>query len=181
MADPKLTARIAEGLFEVSRERNATAAYREDLKFFDWILSKDGDLVAFLSSPFQSYEEKVAVVVDLFGDLLLPGVMTFVKLLIRDGEIPLFSAVKKDFDKLADERINIAEGILYTPYELDVPTLTRLERALRRRIGKNVALRQIIDKSLIAGVRVLLDGTSYELSIENRLSNIQKSLEMKIS
>lgn len=58
MADQHVNSQIAEGLFEVAQERDNAAVYREDLKFVDWVLSHNKELVNFLNSPFISYNDK---------------------------------------------------------------------------------------------------------------------------
>lgn len=181
MEGNQFIAQIAQGLFEVAQERNTAATYREDLKFFDWILRNDKSLVDFLNSPFNSYKDKCQTVENLFGDLFVPGIMTFLKIIIRDSLISSFSSIREEFNKLADEQANIAEGTVLTPFHLDSTTITRLERAFRRKIGKNVILNQVIDKSLVAGLKVILDGTSYEYSIGSKLDNIRKVLQVQES
>lgn len=181
MEDNQLIAQIAQGLFEVAQERNTAATYREDLKFFDWVLSHDKNLGEFLNSPFNSYEDKCKAIDNIFGDLLVPGVMTFIKILIHDSMIPSFSSIREEFNKLADEQASISEGTVFTPFLLDSTTITRLERAFRRKIGRNVVLRQIIDKSLLAGIKVILDGTAYEYSVGSQLDTIRKTLQIKKS
>ena len=163
MADQHVNSQIAEGLFEVAQERDNAAVYREDLKFVDWVLSHNKALD------------------DFFTDLLVPGVLVFVKMLVRDSIISSFSEIRAEYNKLSDEQANIAEGVIYTAFELDSMSIRRLERAFRRKINKNVVLRQVIDKNLLAGLKVVLDGTSYEFSVESQLDNIRENLMEKKS
>lgn len=181
MADQHVNSQIAEGLFEVAQERDNAAVYREDLKFVDWVLSHNKELVNFLNSPFISYNDKCKALDDFFTDLLVPGVLVFVKMLVRDSIISSFSEIRAEYNKLSDEQANIAEGVIYTAFELDSMSIRRLERAFRRKINKNVVLRQVIDKNLLVGLKVVLDGTSYEFSVESQLDNIRENLMEKKS
>lgn len=176
MAQEEFIPQIARGLFDVATERNTVAAYREDLKFLDWIFKHNQEIVDFLNSPFNSYKSKCKAMENLVGDLMIPGMMTFLKVLIHDSLIPYFSLIREEYNKLANDDACIAEGIVYTPYELDSNTIIRLEREFRRKLDKNIVLKQVIDKDIIAGIKVLLDGTLYEYSIQNRLEEVKKNL-----
>lgn len=180
MADWQVITQIAEGLLEVAKERDNVAVYREDLKFFDWVTKHNKDLVSFLDSPLTPYKEKSAVIDSMFKDLLVPDVLVFIKMLMRDSLISDFSDIRAEYNKLSDEKANIAEGIVYTPYKLDNTTIRNLERAFREKINKNVILKQSEDKNLVAGIKVVLDGTSYELSVGSKLETIKENLKEKI-
>lgn len=179
MADHEVIAKIAQGIYAIAQERNTAAVYREDLKFFDWILRHNKELMDFLDNPMVAYANKCKALDNLFKDLIIPDVLLVIKLIVKDNAISSFSDIRAEFNKLSDEKTNIAEGIVYTPYKLDGNTMLRLERALRNKIGKTVILKQIEDKDMIAGVKIVLDGTSYELSIASKLDSIKDELATK--
>lgn len=181
MADQEVIAKIAQGIYSVAKDRNTAVVYREDLKFFDWILTHNKDLMDFLKNPLVAYVDKCKALDNLFKDLIIPDVLLLIKLIVRDNEIASFSDIRAEYNKLSDEKANIAEGIIYTPYKLDNNTVLRLERAFRNKLGKTIILKQIEDKDLIAGIKIVLDGTSYELSIESKLNSIRDNLTEKES
>lgn len=181
MVEKELLTHIAEGLHQVATDSNVQGMYREDLKFFDWILANTPDLGKFLDSPFVTYKDKCASLDRLFRNLLVPEVMAFVKILVRDRMIAYFSAIRHEYDRLADEQANILEGTVFSPFPLSDATTRRLERVFSRKLGKKISLKTVIDRSLIAGIKVLLGGTIYEYSVDTMLDDIKRGLSYKNS
>lgn len=176
MVDEEILAKIALGLYEVAKTNKVEGVYREDLKFFAWVIEKDPKLAEFLNSPFSDYAAKCKVMDGLLGDLLVPEVMAFAKILVRDRLIPYLDRIRQEYNRLADEEANIVEGVIYSPFDLETGTVNTIERIFGRKTGKKVILKQYIDKTLLGGVKVLIDGVVYEYSIGSQLAAVQKKL-----
>lgn len=179
MIEKEILTRIADGLRQIGRANKVSGIYREDLKFFEWICKQNTDLISFLNSPSVDYPKKCQAMDELFKDLLVPEVMSFLKILIRDHMIDYLPQIREEYNRLADEDANIAEGQLFTPFVLPTSQVRKLERAFSNRIGRRVILTQIPDKKLIAGIRVILLDTEYEYSINTVLEGIKKNILSK--
>lgn len=179
MISQETITRIADGLRQAAQIYGVEGIYREDLKFFQWCADREQGLYDFLDSPFIEYKEKCKVLDNLFGDLLIPEILSFVKILTKDKIISYFPRIRSEYNRLADEDANILEGQILTPFTIDQNRLRQIERAFSRKTGKKVILKQIEDKSLIAGLKVILDGTSYEYSIGTVLDSAKEALKQQ--
>lgn len=177
MVNNELLTKIAEGLYQVASGNKVVGIYREDLKFFDWILEREPNYLNFLNSPFIDFKDKAKSLDDLFSTVLLPEVLLYIKILVRDRIISNFSLIRKEYNRLADDQLNVVEGSIFTPYELPTNTVNQLEKAFGYRLKKKVILKQIIDKGIIAGIRVLVDGVVYEYTVSSTLDKVVSSLE----
>ena len=171
----EILTRVADGLRQAARERGVSELYREDLKFFEWVCDRNPDLLPYLNSPSIDISRRYQAVDDIFGRMLVPEVIAFIKILMRDGIIDSFPAIRAEFNRLADEDSNIAQGEVFTPFELDAGQLRRLERAFSRKLDRRVILEQVQDRSLLAGIRVILMGKQYEYSVDNLLDGVRDS------
>ena len=67
-------------------------------------------------------------------------------------------------------------GRILSGMPLSVAAQKRIVQQFEKRLGRHVRLILRIDKSLIAGVRVELDGRAYDGSLSGQLNGVQKML-----
>ena len=67
-------------------------------------------------------------------------------------------------------------GRILSGMPLSVAAQKRIVQQFEKRLGRHVRLTLRIDKSLIAGVRVELNGCSYDGSVLGQLSSVRKVL-----
>ena len=175
MSDREVLSRVADGLVQVAKSHGMFGVYREDLKFFEWICHQNEGLIPFLNSPSVDLKDKYKALDNIFGELLVPEVLAFIKILVRDHIIDSFPQIRQEYNRLADEDANLAEGELYTPFALDQAVVHRLERAFSHRLGRRVILTQIPEPGLLAGIRVVLLGREYEYSIDTLIENAKRA------
>ena len=88
--------------------------------------------------------------------------------------------IRKIFNRLADKDLNVIEGKIYTPFELTETQINKICNAFSKKLNREVILKQRSDESLIAGIKVLLDGTVYEYSINSELDSLRDKLSNKL-
>lgn len=179
MIKDALINKVCEGFYSSGKENKAVIRYQEELKFFSWILKTNPELEQFLASPFLEEKEKNKTLDKLFSTVLLPEVIMFLKLLINKKLIQSFEDVKQEFDNLALKDENILIGTIYTPFKLNDQQISKLQLAFSKKLEKNVIFNQIIDESIIAGLKIILDTKLYEYSIDSKLNQIKEKLILK--
>ncbi len=179
MKDALLT-KVAEGLFASAKENKVVSIYREDLKFFSRNLKTNPEYFSFLRSPFIDYKDKCESLDNLFGNAFLPEILEFIKILITRELIGDIERIRKIFNRLADKEVNVIEGKIYTPFELTEAQINKICNAFSKKLNQEVVLKQRTDESLIAGIKVLLDGTVYEYSIDSELDSLREKIANNI-
>ena len=84
--------------------------------------------------------------------------------------------IRKIYDELIDKDENILEAKIYTPFKLSDSQLTAIKESFHKKTNKQIVAKEYIDKSLIAGLKIIIDGTLYEYSISSQLEAIKNHL-----
>jgi F-type H+-transporting ATPase subunit delta len=82
----------------------------------------------------------------------------------------------KSFIGLCNKKLGIEEGLVYTPYALSDEQLKDVEKAMSEKENKTIVLRQIIDESLIGGIKVQINTRVYDDSIKNKVEKLRSKL-----
>ena len=179
MNNDALISKMAEGFYQNAVENKLVTLYQEDLKFLTWNLKKNPDFLMLLTSPFVDDKEKNKALDDTFGELLAPEVIIFTKMLIKNKIIKQIDEVYEIFNTLAYRDQNVLEGVIYSPFPLDESQIKKMEDAFEKVLDKKCVFEVSIDKSLIVGLKVLIDGTMYELNASSRLEDMKQNLLKK--
>ncbi len=179
MINDALISKMAEGFYQNAVENNLVTLYQEDLKFLTWNLQKNKEFLMFLASTFVEEKEKFEALEKTFGDLLTPNVIIFAKMLIQNKIIKNIAEVNEIFTTLAYRDQNVLEGVIYSPFMLDDKQIKRMSEAFEKVLGKKCVFEVSIDKTLIVGLKVLIDGTMYELNASSRLEDMKQEMMKK--
>ena len=179
MNNDALISKMAEGFYQNAVENKLVTLYQEDLKFLTWNLKKNPDFLMLLTSHFVDDKEKNKALDETFGELLAPEVIIFTKMLIKNKIIKQIDEVYEIFNTLAYRDQNVLEGVIYSPFPLDESQIKKMEDAFEKLLDKKCVFEVSIDKSLIVGLKVLIDGTMYELNASSRLENMKQNLLKK--
>ena len=170
--------RYAESLFALASEEDAISSYLDDMKLVDEVLESDPKIVQFFSHVLISDEDKCKLLDDSFSSSINKYVLNFLKLLVKKRRIRYIRDIVKSFIGLCNKKLGIEEGLVYTPYALSDEQLKDVEKAMSEKENKTIVLRQIIDESLIGGIKVQINTRVYDDSIKNKVEKLRsKRLE----
>lgn len=175
-----LLIKITEGLYASAVTKHSVVLYRENLKFFSWILKKNPDLYSFLNSPFNTFKGKEQALNNIFDEVIVSEVRLFIKMLINNNMLANLKEIRKIYDELIDKDENILEAKIYTPFKLTDKQLSAIKESFHKKTNKQIVAKEYIDKSLIAGLKIIIDGTLYEYSISSQLESIKNRLIDKL-
>ena len=168
--------RYAESLFALASEEDAISSYLDDMKLVDEVLESDPKIVQFFSHVLISDEDKCKLLDDSFSSSINKYVLNFLKLLVKKRRIRYIRDIVKSFIGLCNKKLGIEEGLVYTPYALSDEQLKDVEKAMSEKENKTIVLRQIIDESLIGGIKVQINTRVYDDSIKNKVEKLRNEL-----
>lgn len=166
----------AFALFDVGREENKVEAFYQDLLFLSDVVTKEPKLLKFLSSPMIPKAEKEKLLDDDIKDHVDIETLGFLKVLIKRKVISYFEEIKEDYIHLYRQSQGILEGRIYTSYPLSEKSLKRVEDTFSKKYGQQVKFKVLIDKRVLAGMKIYVEDTLYDYSLESKLNNIQDKL-----
>src|SRR5574344_122027 len=150
--------------------------YLSAIRAIDRIFIEQPEYQKLLSSYTVDKKDLHASVETVFGSFNLPYLCDFIKVLIDHHRIDHFSDVAAAFASLVNASLGVDEGVLYSASRLDEASEKRIEEALSAKLGKKIALTQVVDPSLLGGVKVALGGKVYDGTLRNRLFDLRKTL-----
>lgn len=166
----------ALALYHVGQEKNQVDEFLSDLVFLTGIFSRDKQLGKFLSSPMIEKEAKDKLLEDdIKNEIHLP-VYAFLHVLIHRKAIQYIPDITKEYQHHYNAEKGILEGRIYTPFELSEKTLEEITSIFSKKYQKQVVFQVLIDKRVIAGMRIYINDTLYDYSIDNKLNQVRDSL-----
>ncbi len=166
----------AAALFSLAREEKKVSAYRKEIKEVEKILTEDPSFLECFSSYKVPHEDIYRILDEAFKGLESPSILPFLKLLISKHLISSIPEISEAFYGMCNEYLGIEEGLVYSTTPLTEEEVSKLEKALENKLSCKVSLKNKIDRNLIGGVRIVLDGKIYDGSVENKIETLRKEL-----
>ena len=102
--------------------------------------------------------------------------MNFIKLLCERGLLGEYAGCCEAFTRRYNADHGIAEAVVTSAVALSEIQMSALREKLEKISGKKVSLVQKTDPSVLAGLRVELEGKQLDGTVQGRLSGISKKL-----
>jgi len=168
--------RFARALLEAAADGNALAEVTADMEILAQCL-RDGQAVfTALTSPALSRAERMRICREVFEGRVHPITFRFLGVLFKRGRQNLLGDIPAAFRELADGRNRVSRGKVTSAWPLgDVERRMLVER-IERRIGRRCELEFAVDKSLGAGLRIMIDHERIDCSAAGGLARLRQSL-----
>lgn len=171
-----LAKEYGNGLYELAREENLREELHGELSEIGELLQEQPRFIRLLSSRAIDRETRLKVVDDTFGGRAHPYIVNFMKLLVEKERIDALPDCVKWVHQCFNDDFGIVEADVTSAVPLSQADYDALKAKLDWMSGKNVTLNCHVDKSLIGGVRVEMEGRRYDNTIQNKLSRLKQSL-----
>ena len=176
MRTTKAARRYATALLELARERNEVEDILEDMSFIHNTLEDSRELVNFLKSPVIKYDDKTAVLDQLFFDEVQEATRLFLTLLARKDRINLLDQVAVAFIEKYKEFAGIITVDVFVAEELSDEQQDSLHHSLEQKTQKKVDMDITVDESLKGGMAVRIDDTVIDSTVKHQLARLEESL-----
>ncbi len=165
---------FAEALFMLASEENAIDSFYTDLKLVNLVFTENTKYIYLLSAPSISKTERLDSIRAVFDGKLCEHILSFLCLLCEKGKIAELPLVFTEYEKLREWASRTVEAVVVSAVELSDTQQEKLIKALEKRTGKNVILKTVIDKSVLGGLTVTLDGEVIDGSVKANLKHVRK-------
>jgi F-type H+-transporting ATPase subunit delta len=162
----------ARSLFEVATEQSKLDVLREQLGQFADALKENHELEVFFFSPYFSTKEKQDGLQKLL-DGADEQLVNFFDLLIENHRMPVIFRIRREYDRLWEEKNRLLPVVLTSAVELDEKTITILGERIGERTGCTVTLTRHVDPDILGGVVVRVGNSILDASIRNRLEQLR--------
>jgi F-type H+-transporting ATPase subunit delta len=165
--------RLARALFRAARRAGELEPVAADLARLNAVLRAAPEVNRIIHHPRISKAAKD----DLLGGAAETElVRRLVVALIAAREITLLVDINRQFQQMARQEAGTVKVEVRTAVELAPDDAAALGSALNRYLGRRAILQVVLDPSLIAGVRVRVDGLVLDASLKARLAALGEEL-----
>ena len=174
----EVASRYGLALYQLAKEKNSINSYQEEVKGLISVLKENADFIVVLSSSFLSKEEREKILEDSFKGIS-EDVISLLKIVIENHRTSMMLDVLESFNSYCNAHNGVIEGYLYSSMRLDESRIKQIEDKISKKENQKVALKNVIDPTLLGGVKVVIHDRVYDGSLKYYLENMKKDLLKK--
>ncbi|MGI6644649.1 MAG: ATP synthase F1 subunit delta [Bacilli bacterium] len=169
----------AQAIHSLAVEENEVEKIKKIVNDFDVELMREPKLLDLLMTPSIQNEEKEKVVRTITKPYESNLFTNTILLLTKQRRISIYPEIAKEFNKLADETLQIKHGLVYSVNELDEKTLARIEESISKSIGFTVKLTNVIEPSIIGGIKVIVGDKIFDRTVTSQIDELKEVLKKR--
>jgi F-type H+-transporting ATPase subunit delta len=170
--------RYATALFELARDSGALDQVKADLDRFTDLMAESADLTRLVRSPVFSADEQLRAVDAVLGRAAIGGAAAnLIKVAARNRRLFVVPEIITGFREMLARHRGEASAEVTSAEKLSDRQVAALKEALRGTIGKDVALAEKVDPSLIGGLIVKVGSRMIDTSLKTKLSSIKIAMK----
>jgi len=168
--------RYAEALFQLGKEKNRTEELIESCRVTAEVFQNNQQLNTLLEHPSISSMKKEQFLEDVLNGVAREVVNT-IKILVNRHRTGIIPGVMQTFIQMVDDAKGVEKAHVYTARKLSNEAIGELEVAFAKRFGKKeMQLENIVDPSVIGGVKVRVGNTIYDGSLSGKLHRMKRDI-----
>ena len=170
-----LTSRYAQALYSLKKDSNRLLETQEEVKELIKIIKDNPSFPMLLNSHFILKEDRVEIVDKVFASIDV-DLKNFFKIIVENNRALYLLEILYDFNTLVNEYRGVKEGLVYSTEVLSSSALDKLNAKISEVEQMPTELKNIIDPSLIGGVKVVINDHIYDGSLKHHLENMKLTL-----
>ncbi len=176
MAELNVGTVYGHALFQVATELNKKDEILEEAEAVLQVLEKEKDFFKLMTSPAISVASKKSIIKSVFEGHISNELLNFCYVMIDKRRFTHFSKGIKAYKEYYDQEEGFANGKIYSVVALSDEKIEAFEKETGKLLQKNIKLKNEIDKKLIGGVKILIDGKILDASIKKRLEDLAEDI-----
>lgn len=178
MAELTVELTYATALYQAACENGTENAVKEDGEQLLQILKDNPDLEKFILSPAIAAAEKKEVLCSIFEGNMAQELVNFICILIDKGRIVHLARIIRTYSELYNHDQGVVDGTIFSVEPLSEDRMAKFEEETSKLLGETIKLDNQIDKSLIGGVKILVNGRIIDASIKSRLAKLASEIRL---
>ncbi|TYR80168.1 F0F1 ATP synthase subunit delta [Priestia megaterium] len=168
--------RYALALFQLATEKQMIDEIQGQLEIVQQVFKDNPELLDVLTHPKITVERKKQFVHTALAELA-PTVQNTIFLLLERHRIEIVEDIVAEYRFLANEVRGVADAIVYSVKPLTAEEEKAISESFASKVGKHTLnISNIVDKSLIGGVKLRIGNRIYDGSISSKLETIHRGL-----
>jgi len=161
----------AEALFSLAKEKSQTKEVVAEFKVINDAF--DTEIYQFLIHPKIKKQDKKDIIAKSINNDLFKR---FVFVLIDNSRIELLEDTLVEFEKLIDNQNRTMKVQAFSHKKLSSEQLNQLATNLEKKHNRKIELENIVDRSIVGGLRIEFEGMILDDTINNYLHSLKANL-----
>ena len=128
-----------------------------------------------LNSSYKEFKEKEEIIDKVFKGVD-EDIINLIKIVVKNHRAMYLVDIFERINSLINEERGVLEGLVYSAEPLSEEQLQKLNQAISKVEKRPTELKNLIDPSLIGGVKVVINDHIYDGSIKHHLENMKLTL-----
>lgn len=177
MKDRRKINKLVKAIFADAVKTKSIKQTGDSFKTMAGLLEKNPEILVFFKDIFQSEERHGSVLKTIAGKADFSGVaLMYIERLQAEHHMDWLPLIHESFQRKADLYLGQERATVMTPFKLSPSDRDALQEALNALTGRKVFLREYLDPTLIAGVKVRIGSMVFDGSLSNQLQRIEKEI-----
>lgn len=163
-------------LYDLAAQEGMGETMMEQMEQIRVLFWENPDYVRLLSLPAIPLSERKALIESAFGHQAEPYLVNFLKLLCDRRILREYPGCCDEFARRYNRDHGIAPATVTSAVPLREEQMEALRQKLEKISNKTVCLKQILDPSVLGGLRVELEGKRLDGTVKGRLEGVSEKL-----
>ena len=171
----KISSNYGLALYSLALDLDKVSEYQKEIKELSHIFIENADFIMVLGSSFLPIEERQEILrKTLVG--VDDNIMSFILVIMDNNRVNEILDIFDSFNSYCNEYRGVKEGLVYSTVKLDQKVISQIEEKIAKIENNKVELKNIIDPSLIGGVKIVIHDHIYDGSIKHHIEMMKTDL-----
>jgi F-type H+-transporting ATPase subunit delta len=174
----RLYAQVLVDVLSAPDSKHSTEGVLRELNAFSKLGVESPLMLKVFDSPVMTDEDKSKTLKAFSQKLDISQLSEkFLSLLIKRNRLESLPAILTEIESIQAQKDGGLIGEVVSATPLDAGTVLAIAQAISKKMNKKVKLKEKVDPSLIAGLRVSVGGTTYDGSVRAKLDRVKESFQ----
>lgn len=176
MAEASTIARpYAQAVFDLAQSTKKLPKWSKQLNSMS-AMAADSQISSLIVNPSVESAQLAELMISIAADNLDQEGKNLVKVLAENGRLNVITEIAGIFEDLKNESEKTVQAEVVTAFELDKEQTSKLQAALKKRLGCEVEITSRVDKSILGGAIIRAGDTVIDGSITAQLDRLSSEL-----
>lgn len=168
----------ADAIFAIAQKNSKIESFKSELNQVKKIFLSSEDLKKIVEHPDVLIDDKLTIIEKVFkAD---KDIVSFLKVLVENNRFSNLVSIVDEYEKLSNEALGIEVVKVTSAIKLTDEQLENIKNVLTKRLDKKVELREVIDPSCLAGIRIILKDEILDNTIDTKIKNIKNMISKAV-
>lgn len=167
----------AKALVDLGDESSCLTELVKDLRGVDEKINANLDFKKYLINRHIEFGKKKKALNVVFQDFIGQKTYNFIYLLIKDGKLDYLSSILAVASKISLQKKDLSEVLVESVIPLTPDQEKKIEKKAKAMVGGKLILKNIINKDIIAGVRIFIGDMEIDGSLRGKILRLKNKIE----